>query len=71
MAKGLVFIWTPKEHISDIIELMEEKGFNYVENLEIGIFDRQKAYEIHRTKRGIPLNPSTSDENSSRSNKAK
>lgn len=33
MSKGLVFIWTPKEHICDIIKIMEQKGFNYVENL--------------------------------------
>jgi hypothetical protein len=44
MPKGLVFIWTPKDHISEIIELMDQKKFTYVENLEIGIFDRQKAY---------------------------
>ena len=34
---------------------MDQKGFNYVENLEIGILDRQKAYEIYRTKRNIPV----------------
>ncbi len=33
MPKGLVFVWTPKDLISEIIELMEKKGFNYVENL--------------------------------------
>ncbi len=33
---------------------MEQKGFNYVENLEIGILDRQKAYDIYKRKRRIP-----------------
>lgn len=53
MPKGLVFIWTPKDLISEIIELMQKKGFNYVENLEIAILDREKAYEIYKKKRGI------------------
>ena len=57
MSKGLIFIWTPKEHIADIIEIMDQKGFNYVENLEIGILDRLKAYEIYRSKRNIPVKP--------------
>jgi hypothetical protein len=30
MEKGLVFIWTPKDLISEIILLMDQKGFNYV-----------------------------------------
>lgn len=53
MAKGLVFMWAPKDLISEVIDLMENKGFAYVENLEIALFDRKKAYEIYKKKRGI------------------
>lgn len=30
MEKGLIFIWTAKNLLADIIEVMENKGFQYV-----------------------------------------
>jgi hypothetical protein len=32
MCNGIVFIWSEKKWLSDIIEAMEEKGLNYIEN---------------------------------------
>jgi hypothetical protein len=32
MSNGIVFIWTDKKLLSDIIESMSEKGFSYIEN---------------------------------------
>ena len=40
MEKGLIFIWAPKELIFEILEIMQEKQFFYVENLEIVHLDR-------------------------------
>ena len=33
MEKGLIFMWTPKHLLGDIMEIMEDKNFQYVENL--------------------------------------
>jgi hypothetical protein len=41
--KGIVFIWTPKELVSEIFTVMNKKNFFYVENLEVIYFDREKA----------------------------
>ena len=30
MEKGLVFIWTPKNIMAEIMDIMETKGFQYV-----------------------------------------
>lgn len=30
MAKGLVFVWTPKEYISELLQIMFKKDFVYV-----------------------------------------
>lgn len=30
MSKGLVFVWAPKEFISDMLTIMEKKDFVYV-----------------------------------------
>lgn len=49
MEKGLVFIWAPKEVIFEILEIMEEKSFFYVENLEIINLDRNKAISLSKT----------------------
>lgn len=43
MSKGIVFIWAPKEHVSQLLAIMEEKHFQYVENFEIINFDIEKA----------------------------
>jgi hypothetical protein len=29
---GIIFVWTEKEYISDVVKMMEEKHFVYVEN---------------------------------------
>ena len=52
MAKGLVFVWAPKEHISQLLTIMEKKDFIYVENLEIIKLDFQKAIRhVETTKK--------------------
>lgn len=43
MSKGIAFVWTPKELVSSILEIMNKKGFFYVENFEVINFDREKA----------------------------
>lgn len=30
ISKGLAFVWAPKESVSELLEVMEEKGFLYV-----------------------------------------
>jgi hypothetical protein len=30
MSRGLVFVWAPKESVSEMLGVMEEKGFQYV-----------------------------------------
>lgn len=32
MSKGIAFIWAPKELVSSILDVMNKKGFFYVEN---------------------------------------
>lgn len=49
MSKGLVFVWAPKQHISELLNVMEKKDFVYVENLEIVKLDLQKAIEYAET----------------------
>jgi hypothetical protein len=43
MNRGLVFVWAPKESVSELLAAMEEKGFQYVENFEVINFDIEKA----------------------------
>ena len=43
MRNGLVFIWSEKEILSDIIKCMEKKHLFYVESLVIAYLDPQKA----------------------------
>ena len=33
MREGIMFIWTEKELIMEVIEHFEEQGFEYVENM--------------------------------------
>jgi hypothetical protein len=33
MPKGLVFVWAPKELVSELLNVMGKKNFTYVENL--------------------------------------
>ncbi len=30
MAKGLVFVWAPKQNLSEMLSIMESKDFTYV-----------------------------------------
>lgn len=43
MSKGLVFVWAPKENVSEMLTIMEKKDFIYIENFEIINFDIEKA----------------------------
>lgn len=45
---GLVFIWADKTRICEIIDLMEEKKFNYVENIVFSVFDFEKVSGLIR-----------------------
>jgi hypothetical protein len=42
MNNGLVFIWTDKRKISELIEVMADKEFKYAENLVFSVFDYVK-----------------------------
>ena len=35
MMKGLVFVWAPKELVSELLTIMEKKDFIYVQNLKL------------------------------------
>ena len=39
MSNGLVFIWTDKRKISELIDIMADKEFKYAENLVFSVFD--------------------------------
>lgn len=52
MSKGIVFIWMPACHMSEVVDIMLSKQFIYVENLEIGLFDRKKILEYYKSKTG-------------------
>lgn len=32
MKNGIVFIWAEKQYLSEIVEIMENKKFTYIEN---------------------------------------
>lgn len=55
MEKGLIFIWAPKELIFQILKIMLEKDFFYVENLEIVHLNRQKAISLSKTCKGLKI----------------
>lgn len=40
-------MWTPKELVSNIMEIMKRKHFFYIENMEVINLDRKKAIEIY------------------------
>lgn len=63
MEKGLVFIWTPAHLMLEIVDIMLNKQFFYVENLEIGLMDRAKAIKHYKQKYGIvePKSAETKD----------
>ena len=43
MNNGLLFIWADKTRLCEIIDLMEEKKFLYVENIIFSVFDFNKV----------------------------
>ena len=43
MKNGIVFIWSEKQLLGEIIDLMIEKGFQYIENLSIIFLDVNKC----------------------------
>lgn len=49
MSRGLVFVWAPKEYISELLQIMEKKDFIYVENFEIIKMDYQRAKNLAET----------------------
>ena len=55
MTKGLVFVWAPKEHISELLTVMEKKDFVYVENLQIVKLDLKKATDYLETTKKVKI----------------
>lgn len=43
MKSGIVFIFSEKEVLSEIITIMENKGFTYVENMQIIMISLDKC----------------------------
>lgn len=35
LRNGIIFIWTDKEMMADVMNIMDEKGFVYIENFSI------------------------------------
>lgn len=48
MNNGIIFIWSEKEILGEIINAMEAKGFQYIENFMITQLSADKALEIQR-----------------------
>lgn len=46
ISNGLVFIWTDKTRICEMIDIMEEKKFAYVENIVFSVFDIVKLSSL-------------------------
>ncbi len=42
MSNGLVFVWTDKSKIAELIDVMTEKEFRYAENIVFSVFDYLK-----------------------------
>lgn len=56
MKNGIVFIWSEKELLHDIIKVMEKKEFVYIENLVMVMLDPMKAMmqkEVSSAKAGV------------------
>lgn len=43
---GLLFIWADKTRLCEIIDVMEEKKFFYVENIVFSVFDFNKVSQL-------------------------
>lgn len=50
MKDGLLFIWVEKEYLSQIIKVLEEQDFVYVENMCYVMLDQNKKEEIDATR---------------------
>lgn len=48
MNNGIVFIWSEKEILGEIIDVLESKKFQYIENLMITQLSADKALEIEK-----------------------
>eukprot|EP01017_Pseudomicrothorax_dubius_P000244 TRINITY_DN0_c1413_g1_i2.p1 TRINITY_DN0_c1413_g1~~TRINITY_DN0_c1413_g1_i2.p1 ORF type:complete len:295 (+),score=44.42 TRINITY_DN0_c1413_g1_i2:2-886(+) len=46
MRNGIVFVWSEKELLSDIIHAMEQKGFFYIENFAVVMLDSTKIRSL-------------------------
>jgi hypothetical protein len=54
--KGLLFVWTPKEYLVELVDLLADKKFKYVENLQVAELSSHKlAAQLHSDSR-CPLN---------------
>lgn len=46
MKEGLIFVWTEKEYISDVVDYFESKDIKYVENLVFARLDSQSGSKL-------------------------
>lgn len=49
---GIVFVWVEKTLLSQIIRIMEGKGFRYIENLQVVFLDLKKVKTEFERKLG-------------------
>lgn len=50
MSRGIIFIWSEKELMSPLMDIMAAKGFSYIENFQIIHLSLDKGnHELHRT----------------------
>lgn len=45
ISNGIIFIWSDKSQILEILDVMEKKGFSYIENLVVVQLSLKKAFE--------------------------
>ena len=70
MKKGLVFLWVPKQLITDIVTVMKKKHFFYIENLEVVNLDKKLATEVVKKINGNSETNSVDTGRASRSKKS-
>lgn len=56
MKDGIVFLWIEKELIAEIIKIMEQKDFYFIESLCWVMLDETKRHEVEATC-SININP--------------
>ena len=59
MKEGMLFIWTEKELIAQIIRHFEGQGFTYVENMVYVMLDKSKKDGKYSSAR-LTINPQVS-----------